>query len=63
MLLFANSVTVKIIINFMCYSTGHVQVLQKTQVTLCASRKFEDNSYVGLVQHKKYTAHKRLLMS
>ena len=26
------------------YSTAHIQVYKKTRVTLCASRKFDDNS-------------------
>ena len=33
----------------MIYSTAHVQVYKITQVMLGASRKFEDNSHVGLV--------------
>ena len=46
------------------YSTAHVQVYKKKmRVTLCALRNFEDNSRVGLVQHKEYFAHERLLTS
>ena len=37
--------------------------IQKTQVTLHALRKFEDNSCVGLVRHEKHTARERLLTS
>ena len=45
------------------YGTAHVQVYKQTCVMRRASRKFEDNSCVGLVQHEEYTAHERLLMS
>ena len=45
------------------YSTAYIQVYKKTHVMRRALRNFEDNSYVGLVQHKEYTARERLLMS
>ena len=37
--------------------------LQKTHVTLRASRNFEDNLRVGLVRYEAYTAHEQLLTS
>ena len=45
------------------YSTAHVQVYKKTQVTCHALRNFEDNLRIGLMQHEKHTAHERLLTS
>ena len=38
------------------YGTAHVQVYKQMRVTHRASRNFEDNSRVGLVQHEEYTA-------
>ena len=49
--------------NVYSYGTAHAQVYKQTHVTHRASRNFEDNLCVGLVQHEEYTAHKRLLMS
>ena len=37
------------------YGTAHIQVYKQTHVTCRASRNFEDNSHVGLVQHEEYT--------
>ena len=45
------------------YCTAHVQVYKQTRITCHASRNFEDNSRVGLMRHKEYTACKQLLMS
>ena len=45
------------------YGTAHIQVYKQTRVMRCALRNFEDNSRVGLMLHKEYTAHERLLMS
>ena len=42
------------------YSTAHIQVYRKCFVP---QENFEDNSRVGLMQHKEYTAHERLLTS
>ena len=44
---------------YLNYSTTHVQVYTKMQVTLCALRKFEDNSRIRLVQHEKYNVCER----
>ena len=44
------------------YNTAHIQVYKTMRVMLRALRNFEDNSLVGLVQHEKYTAWKRLKM-
>ena len=42
------------------YGTAHVQVYKQTHVTRHVSRNFEDDSRVGLVRHKEYTARERL---
>ena len=45
------------------YSTAYVQVYQKTCVTLCALRNFENNLCVGLMRHKECVACEQLLTS
>ena len=45
------------------YGTAHIQVYKQTRVTHSALRNFACNLRVGLVRHKEYTAHERLLMS
>ena len=44
------------------YGTAHIQVYKQTVVMHRALRNFEDNSCVGLVPHKEYTACVRLLI-
>ena len=38
------------------YGAAHAQVYEQMCVTRRASSNFEDNSRVGLVRHKEYTA-------
>ena len=41
--------------------TAHIQVYKQTHVTRRASRNFEDNSHVGLVQHEEYTCSRAII--
>ena len=43
------------------YGTAHIQVYKQTHVTSCASRNFEDNSHVGLMQHEEYTCSRAII--
>ena len=45
------------------YGIAHVQVYKKTRVVHRASRNFEDNLRVRLMQHEEHTTCEQLLMS